>query len=117
MIKLLDLLKEDNPFVPRGGKERVEAYSLKRKAEIENKIQQWVDMNAGGHGPDEDDENFPEFKKEMKDLLNSSLTTMSLEDFIENAIDIIEKYTINYYGDDTSFSPDDIKNDFYEFVK
>jgi hypothetical protein len=42
MIKLLDLLKEDSPFVPRGGKERVEAYSLKRKAETENKIQQYV---------------------------------------------------------------------------
>ena len=84
---------------------------------LENKIQQWVDMNAGGHGPDEDDENFPEFKKEMKDLLDNSLTTMNLEDFIENAIDIIEKYTIDYYGDDTSFSPDDIKDDFYEFVK
>jgi hypothetical protein len=83
----------------------------------EDKIQQWVDMNAGGYGPDEDDENFPEFKKEMKDLLDNSLTTMNLEDFIEDAIDIIEKYTINYYGDDTSFSPDDIKDDFYEFVK
>jgi hypothetical protein len=42
MIKLIDLLKEDSPFVPRGGKERVEAYSLKRKAEIENKIQQYI---------------------------------------------------------------------------
>jgi hypothetical protein len=94
-------------------------YKAKLNEEMgkEDKIQQWVDTNAGGYGPDEDDENFPEFKKEMKDLLDNSLTTMNLEDFIENAIDIIEKYTINYYGDDTSFSPDDIKDDFYEFIK
>ena len=48
MIKLLDLLKEDNPFVPRGGKERVEAYSLKRKAEIENKIQEYIKNGMEG---------------------------------------------------------------------
>ena len=48
MIKLLDLLKEDSPFVPRGGKERVEAYSLKRKAEIENKIQEYIKNGMEG---------------------------------------------------------------------
>ena len=42
MIKLLDLLKEDSPFVSRGGKERVETYSLKRKTETENRIQQYI---------------------------------------------------------------------------
>ena len=29
MIKLLDLLKEDNPFVSRGGEKRAEKYSEK----------------------------------------------------------------------------------------
>ena len=48
MIKLLDLLKEDNPFVPRGGKERVEAYSLKRKAETEDRIQQYIKNGMEG---------------------------------------------------------------------
>ena len=99
---------------------------------LENKIEQWVNSNAGGYGPDEDDEIYMDFKNEMNDLLQNILedfdpgnygdsTTMSpddiLEDFIENAIDIIAKYTMNYYGDSTSFSPEDIKNEFYEFVR
>ena len=99
---------------------------------LKNKIEQWVNSNAGGYGPDEDDEIYMDFKNEMNDLLQNILedfdpgdygdsTTMSpndiLEDFIENAIDIIAKYTINYYGDSTSFSPEDIKNEFYEFVR
>jgi hypothetical protein len=98
---------------------------------LENKIQQWVNGNAGGYGPDEDDENLNEFNEEMKILLNNTLedfnpdyygddTTMSpddiLEDFIDGAIDIIGNYTMEYYGDDTSFSPGDIKDDFYEFI-
>ncbi|CAB4138631.1 hypothetical protein UFOVP331_191 [uncultured Caudovirales phage] len=50
MIKLLDLLKEeDSPFVSRGGKERVEAYSLKRKVEAENKIQQYIKNGMKGN--------------------------------------------------------------------
>ena len=49
MIKLLDLLKEDSPFVPRGGKERVEAYSLERKAKAENKIQQYIKNGMKGN--------------------------------------------------------------------
>jgi hypothetical protein len=99
---------------------------------LENKIEQWVNSNAGGYGPDEDDEIYMDFKNEMNDLLQNVLedfnpgnygdsTTMSpddiLENFIENAIDIIAKYTMNYYGDSTSFSPEDIKNEFYEFVR
>jgi NDP-sugar pyrophosphorylase family protein len=36
---------------------------------------------------------------------------------IEDAVDIIAKYTIGYYGDSTSFSPNDIKTEFYEFIK
>ena len=99
---------------------------------LKNKIEQWVNSNAGGYGPDEDDEIYMDFKNEMNDLLQNILedfdpgdygdsTTISpndiLEDFIENAIDIIAKYTINYYGDSTSFSPEDIKNEFYEFVR
>ncbi len=99
---------------------------------LENKIEQWVNSNAGGYGPDEDDEIYIDFKNEMNDLLQNTLedfnpgnygdsTTMSpddiLENFIENAIDIIGKYTMNYYGDSTSFSPEDIKNEFYEFVR
>jgi hypothetical protein len=48
MIKLLDLLKEDNPFVPRGGKERIEAYSLKKKADAEDKIQQYIKNGMEG---------------------------------------------------------------------
>ena len=99
---------------------------------LENKIEQWVNSDAGGYGPDEDDEIYMDFKNEMNDLLQNILkdfdpgnygdsTTMSpddiLEDFIENAIDIIAKYTMNYYGDSTSFSPEDIKNEFYEFVR
>jgi hypothetical protein len=99
---------------------------------LENRIKQWVNDNAGGYGPDENDENYAAFTKEMNDLLQNILedfdpgnygdsTTMSpddiLEDFIENAIDIIAKYTMNYYGDSTSFSSEDIKNEFYEFVR
>ena len=99
---------------------------------LKNKIEQWVNSNAGGYGPDEDDEIYMDFKNEMNDLLQNILedfdpgdsgdsTTISpndiLEDFIENAIDIIAKYNINYYGDSTSFSPEDIKNEFYEFVR
>jgi hypothetical protein len=99
---------------------------------FENLIKQWVNDNAGGYGPDEDDPQYFKFKKEMDILLNNTLedfnpdyygddTTMSpdeiLEDFIEEAINIISKYTMGYYGDDTSFSPGDIKDDFYVFVK
>jgi hypothetical protein len=99
---------------------------------FENLIKQWVNDNAGGYGPDEDDPQYFKFKKEMDMLLNNTLedfnpdyygddTTMSpddiLEDFIEEAINIISKYTMSYYGDDTSFSPGDIKDDFYVFVK
>jgi hypothetical protein len=98
---------------------------------LENKIQQWVNDNAGGYGPDENDDNLNKFNEEMKILLNNTLedfnpdyygddTTMSpddiLEDFIDGAIDIIGNYTMEYYGDDTSFSPGDIKDDFYEFI-
>ena len=100
---------------------------------LENQIKQWVNNNAGGYGPDEDDENSFKFKDEMKTLLDNTLedfnpdyygddTTMSpddiLEDFIDGAIDIIGKYTVSggYYGDSTSFSPDDIKDEFYEFI-
>ena len=49
MIKLLDLLKEDSPFVPRGGKERIEAYSLKKKADAEDKIQQYIKNGMKGN--------------------------------------------------------------------
>ncbi|CAB4138634.1 hypothetical protein UFOVP331_194 [uncultured Caudovirales phage] len=49
MIKLLDLLKENNPFVSRGGKERVETYSLKRKTETENRIQQYIKNGMKGN--------------------------------------------------------------------
>jgi hypothetical protein len=100
---------------------------------LENQIKQWVNNNAGGYGPDEDDENSFKFKDEMKTLLDNTLedfnpdyygddTTMSpddiLEDFIDGAINIIGKYTVSggYYGDSTSFSPDDIKDEFYEFI-
>lgn len=79
---------------------------------LKNKIEQWVNNNAGGYGPDKDDEIYMNFKNEMDDLLQNTL-----EDFIENAIDVIAKYTINYYGDSTSFSPEDIKNKFYKYVK
>jgi len=98
---------------------------------LENKIQQWVNDNAGGYGPDENDDDLNKFNEEMKILLNNTLedfnpdyygddTTMSpddiLEDFIDGAIDIIGNYTMGDYGDDTSFSPGDIKDDFYEFI-
>ena len=98
----------------------------------EAKLQQWVANNAGGYGPDEDDENYAAFTSEMKALLDNTIedfnpdyygdsTSMSpddiLEDFIEEAINIIGKYTMDYYGDSTSFSPDDIKSDFYEFME
>ena len=49
MIKLIDLLKEDSPFVSRGGKERIEAYSLKRKADAEDKIQQYIKNGMKGN--------------------------------------------------------------------
>jgi hypothetical protein len=95
---------------------------------LESKLQQWVDNNAGGYGPDENNE----FKKEINNLLYNTLedfnpenygdsTSMSpddiLEDFIEEAINIIAKYTMDDYGDSTSFSPNDIKDEFYEFIK
>ena len=98
---------------------------------LESQITNWVNDNAGGYGPDENDDNLNKFNEEMKILLNNTLedfnpdyygddTTMSpddiLEDFIDGAIDIIEQYTMDYYGDSTSFSPDDIKYDFYEFI-
>ena len=99
---------------------------------LENQIKQWVNNNAGGYGPDENDPQYSDFEKEMNMLLNNTIenfnpdyygdsTTMSpdeiLEDFIREAIKIIAKYTMGYYGDDTSFSPDEIKMDFYEFFK
>ena len=80
---------------------------------LENKIQQWANDNAGGYGPDEDDENSFKFKDEMKTLLSN---TLEPKDFIDGAIDIIGKYTRDDYGDSTSFSPDDIKDEFYEFI-
>jgi len=99
---------------------------------LENKIQQWVNNNAGGYGPEETDSNYSKFSKEMNLLLSNTLedfnpdyygddTSMSpddiLEDFINGAIDIIGNYTMGDYGDSTSFSPDDIKDEFYEFIK
>ena len=98
---------------------------------LESQITNWVNDNAGGYGPDENDDNLNKFNEEMKILLNNTLenlnpdyygddTSMSpndiLEEFIEEAIDIIGTYTMDYYGDDTSFSPGDIKDDFYEFM-
>jgi hypothetical protein len=98
---------------------------------LENKIKQWVDDNAGGYGPEETDPNYPKFVEEMNLLLYNTLedfnpdyygddTTMSpddiLEDFIEEAINIIGKYTMGNYGDSTSFSIGDITDDFYEFM-
>ena len=80
---------------------------------LENKIQQWANDNAGGYGPDEDDENSFKFKDEIKTLLSN---TLEPKDFIDGAIDIIGKYTRDDYGDSTSFSPDDIKDEFYEFI-
>ena len=80
---------------------------------LKNKIQQWANDNAGGYGPDEDDENSFKFKDEMKTLLSN---TLEPKDFIDGAIDIIGKYTRDDYGDSTSFSPDDIKDEFYEFI-
>ena len=105
---------------------------LRENNSLENKIQQWVNDNAGGYGPEEDDPNYGKFTMKMKTLLSNTLedfnpdyygdsTTMSpddiLEDFIDGAIDIIAEYTMGYYGDSTSFSPDDIKDEFYEFIK
>jgi hypothetical protein len=99
---------------------------------LETKIQQWANEDAGGYGPDEEsDPEYPEFKKEMDELLSDTLeafdpgnygdsTSMSpddiLEDFIDSAIDIISKYTMDYYGDSTSFSPSDIRDEFYKFI-
>lgn len=97
----------------------------------EAKLKQWVADNAGGYGPDEDDENYEAFTLIMKNILNNAIedfnpgnygdsTTMSpddiLEDFIEEAIYIIGNYTMDYYGDSTSFSPNDIRSEFYEFM-
>jgi len=102
------------------------------KDTFENKIQQWVNDNAGGYGPEETDSDYPKFKEEMNTLLSNTLesfdldnygdsTSMSpsdiLEDFINDALEIILKYTTDYYGDSTSFSPDDVKNEFYEFIE
>jgi hypothetical protein len=42
MIKLLDLLKEDSPFVPRGVKERMENF-------YKNKIQQYIKDGMKGN--------------------------------------------------------------------
>lgn len=99
---------------------------------LENKIQQWVNNNAGGYGPEKTDSNYSKFSKEMNLLLSNTLedfnpdyygddTSMSpddiLEDFINGAIDIIGNYTMGDYGDSTSFSPNDIKDEFYEFIK
>ena len=110
----------------RFGQKSWESYPLTAE-----KFSNWVNDNAGGYGPDENDDNLNKFNEEMKILLNNTLedfnpdyygddTTMSpddiLEDFIDGAIDIIEQYTMDYYGDSTSFSPDDIKYDFYEFM-
>ena len=102
------------------------------KDTLENKIQQWVNDNAGGYGPEETDNNYPRFKEEMNALLSDTLesfdhdnygdsTSMSpsdiLEDFITDALEIIGKYTTDYYGDSTSFSPDDVKDEFYKFIE
>jgi hypothetical protein len=98
---------------------------------LETKIKQWVEDDAGGYGPEKTDPNHSNFAKELNQLLNNALedfnpdnygddTTMSpddiLEDFIEEAINIIGKYTMGYYGDSTSFSIGDITDDFYEFI-
>jgi hypothetical protein len=63
---------------------------------LENKIQQWVNNNAGGYGPEETDSNYSKFSKEMNLLLSNTL----------------EDFNPDYYGDDTSMSPDDILEDF-----
>jgi hypothetical protein len=87
---------------------------LRENNSLENKIQQWVNDNAGGYGPEEDDPNYDKFTMEMKTLLSN---TLEVEDFINKAIGIIADYTMSYYGDSTSFSPNDIKDEFYEFIK
>ena len=99
---------------------------------LESKIQQWANNNAGGYGPEKTDPNYSEFKSKIDSLLFNTLedlnpdyygddTSMSpddiLEEFIDEAINIISEYTMGDYGDSTSFSPDDIKSEFYEFVK
>jgi hypothetical protein len=46
MIKLIDLLKEDSPFVPRGSKEeREKAYNIS----IQNKIQEYIKNGMKGN--------------------------------------------------------------------
>ena len=99
---------------------------------LETKIQQWVNDNAGGYGPEESNPSYSEFKSKMDSLLTNTLedlnpdyygddTSMSpndiVEDFIDEAVNIISEYTMGDYGDSTSFSPDDIKDEFFEFVK
>ena len=65
---------------------------------LENKIKYWVDDNAGGYGPEETDPNYPKFVREMNLLLNNTL----------------EDFNPDYYGDDTTMSPDNILEDFIE---
>jgi hypothetical protein len=65
---------------------------------LENLIKQWVNDNAGGYGPDKDDPQYFKFKKEMNMLLNNTL----------------EEFDPDYYGDDTTMSPNDILEDFIE---
>ena len=99
---------------------------------LESKIQQWANNNAGGYGPEETDPNYSEFKSKIDSLLFNTLEDLNpdyygddismspddiLEEFIDEAINIISEYAMGDYGDSTSFSPDDIKNEFYEFVK
>jgi hypothetical protein len=65
---------------------------------LETKIKQWINNNAGGYGPEETDPNYSKFVKEMNPLLNNTL----------------EDFNPDYYGDDTSMSPNDILEDFID---
>jgi hypothetical protein len=65
---------------------------------FKNLIKQWINDNTGGYGPDKDDPQYFKFKKEMDILLNNTL----------------EDFNPDYYGDDTTMSPDEILEDFIE---
>ena len=97
------------------------------KLSLEEKLKGWVEFNAGGYvdTSDMEDEDKDKFERELNTLLQNTLRKLDsdpslkdkiLKNFVNNSLDIVAKYSMGNYGDSTSFSPEEYKEGFYEFI-
>jgi hypothetical protein len=97
------------------------------KLSLEEKLKGWVEFNAGGYvdTSDMEDEDKDKFERELNTLLQNTLRKLDsdpslkdkiLKNFVDNSLDIVAEYSMGNYGDSTSFSPEEYKEGFYEFI-